>query len=67
MREKTKDNEYIIREKLQEKEEQIKSIQNQLQELISAFGSISNESGKQEVAKRLIERGMYKNMDSNRD
>jgi len=67
LREKTKDNEYIIREKLLEKEEQIKSIQYQLQELISAFGSISNESGKQEVAKRLIERGMYKNMDSNCD
>jgi hypothetical protein len=67
LREKTKDNEYIIRAKLQEKEEQIKGIQNQLQALISAFGSMSNEPGKQEVARQLIVKGMYKHIESNSD
>jgi nitrogen fixation/metabolism regulation signal transduction histidine kinase len=51
---------------LQEKEDEIRTIkeqfnsmQSQIQTLISAVGCI-DESGKKEVAKQLIESGMYK-------
>jgi hypothetical protein len=59
LKEKTKDNDYIIKAKLQEKDEQIKTIQTQLQTLIAAVGNMNSQSGKQEVAKQLIEKGLY--------
>ena len=60
LNEKSKNNEYIIRGKLEEKDEQIKTIQTQLQTLIAAVGNMNSQSGKQDVAKHLIEKGMYK-------
>jgi hypothetical protein len=42
LKEKTKDNDYIIKAKLQEKDEQIKAIQTQLQTLIAAVGQSSS-------------------------
>jgi len=69
LKEKTKDNEYIIKGKLQEKEDEIKTIkeqfnsmQSQIRSLISAVGCI-NEIDKKEVAKQLIENGVYKQED----
>jgi integrase len=59
LKEKTKDNEYIIKARLQEKDEQIKAIQTQLQTLIAAVGNMNSQSGKQEIAKQLIENGLY--------
>jgi integrase len=63
---KGKDNEYIIRGKLQEKDEEMKTMkeqfntmQSQLQRLISTLSSAGQE-GKQEIAKKLIEQGTYK-------
>jgi hypothetical protein len=63
---KSKDNEYIIRGKLQEKDEEMKTMkeqfntmQSQLQRLISTLSSVGQE-GKQEIAKKLIEQGTYK-------
>jgi hypothetical protein len=57
--EKSKDNEYI-KTKLQEKDEQIKTIHIQLQSLMSALGTMKSQAGKQEIAKQLIEKGVYK-------
>jgi nitrogen fixation/metabolism regulation signal transduction histidine kinase len=64
-KEKSKDSEYIIKAKLQEKDEQINlmkeqfnSMQSQIQELVSTIGSI-DESNKKETAKQLIEKGVY--------
>ena len=57
LKEKTKDNEYIIKAKLQEKEEQIKTIsdqfsemQHQVQSLISSLSSM-NENEKSNTKK----------------
>ncbi len=64
--EKSKDNEYIIKAKLQEKDEQIKTItnqfseiKNQMQSLISSLSSM-NESEKSNFAKQLFRGGIYK-------
>ena len=51
LNEKSKNNEYIIRGKLEEKDEQIKTIQTQLQTLIAAVGNMNSQSGKQDIAK----------------
>jgi vacuolar-type H+-ATPase subunit I/STV1 len=66
LKEKTKDSEYIIKAKLQEKEEQIKSItdqfsqmQYQIQSLISSLSSM-NENEKSNFAKQLFRGGIYK-------
>ncbi len=66
LKQKSKDSEYIIRGKLQEKDEQINilsekfsNMQSQMQGLITIIGSISRPEGKQEVAKKLIEQGIY--------
>jgi predicted kinase len=64
--EKSKDNEYTIRAKLQEKDEQIKTItnqfseiKNQMQSLISSLSSM-NETEKSNFAKQLFRGGIYK-------
>jgi predicted transcriptional regulator len=66
LQQKSENNEYVIRGKLQEKDEEIKTIkeqfnnmQSQLQGLMSAIGHVS-ESDKKEIAKQLIENGMHK-------
>jgi len=63
---KTESNEYIIRAKLQEKDEQIKTItdqffqiKNQMQSLLSSLNSI-NENEKSNFAKQLFKSGIYK-------
>ena len=65
LKEKSKDSDYLIKAKLQEKEDEIKNIkkqfdsmQSQIQTLMSAIGGI-NELDKKEVAKRLIEKEAY--------
>lgn len=55
IKKKANDNDYIIKSKLQEKDEQIKAIQTQLQTLIAAVGNMNSQSGKQEIAKQQIE------------
>jgi integrase len=64
--EKNRENEYIIKGKLQEKDEQIKSLSEQfssmkimLESLIKGI-SIIDESEKQLIAKQLIENGVFK-------
>jgi nitrogen fixation/metabolism regulation signal transduction histidine kinase len=66
LQQNSKNNEYVIRGKLQEKDEEIKSMkqqfnvmQSQLQTLISAIGHAS-EPDRTEIAKQLIENGIYK-------
>ena len=66
LNEKTKDNEYIIRGKLDEKDEQIKTItdqfsqmQHQMQSLLSSLSSM-NENEKSSFAKQLFKGGIYK-------
>ncbi len=68
LKQKSKDNEYIVTGKLQEKDEELKTMkeqfntmqsQSQLQTLLSILGSTGQE-GKQEIAKKLIEQGTYK-------
>lgn len=46
-------------DQLKAMKEQFNSIQSQMQTLLSILGSTSQE-GKQEIAKRLIENGVYK-------
>jgi integrase len=64
--EKSKDNEYTIKAKLQEKDEQIKTItnqfseiKNQMQSLISSL-SYMDETEKSNFAKQLFRGGIYK-------
>ena len=71
LKEKSKDSEYIIKAKLQEKDDQIRNMENkftvmqsQVQALISTLGSIG-VSSKNEIAKQLIQKGMYKSADQN--
>ena len=66
LKEKTKDSDYIIKAKLQEKEEQIKTItdqfsqmQHQMQSLLSSLSSM-NENEKSNFAKQLFKVGIYK-------
>jgi hypothetical protein len=63
---KSKDNEYIIKGELQEKAEEMKimkeqfnSMQSQIQTLLSIVSSAARE-GKREIAKKLIDNGVYK-------
>jgi integrase len=71
LKEKSKDSEYIIKAKLQEKDDQIRNMekqftvmQSQVQALISTLGGI-DVSSKNEIAKQLIQKGMYKSADQN--
>jgi integrase len=66
LREKGKDSEYIIKAKLQEKDDQIKimqdqfvQLQSQVQLLISSIGTIDQES-KNNLAKKMYESGIYR-------
>ena len=68
LKQKNIDNEYVIRGKLQEKDEQIKNLtdqfsdmQAQIQTMLSILsGSSANtQDGKQEIAKQLIASGVY--------
>jgi hypothetical protein len=63
LKEKSKDNEYIVKAKLQEKDDQLKNMQDQFavlqsQVLISTLGTM-DQSSKNELAK-MFENGMYK-------
>ncbi len=65
---KSKDNEYIIRGKLQEKDEEIKTMkeqfntmQSQLQTLISTLGGITNQNQLNETAQMLYKSGILNN------
>ena len=65
LKQRSKDNEYIIRGKLHEKDEQINALtgqfsnmQSQMQNLIPIIGSINPTERKQEIAKKLIEHGL---------
>jgi hypothetical protein len=64
--EKTRDNDYIIKAKLQEKDEQIETItdqfseiKNQMQSLLSSLSSM-NETEKTKFARQLFKGGIYK-------
>jgi hypothetical protein len=66
LKEKSKDNEYIIKAKLQEKDDQLRNIQDQftamqsqVQALISTLGSM-DQSSKNELAKKMFQSGIYK-------
>jgi hypothetical protein len=66
LKEKSKDSEYIIKAKLQEKEEQMRNMQDQfaamqsqVQTLISTLGSM-DQSSKNELAKKMFQNGIYK-------
>ena len=65
LKEKSKDSEYIIKAKLQEKEEQMRNMQDQftamqsqVQTLISILGSME-QSSKNELAKKMFQNGIY--------
>lgn len=66
LKEKSKDNDYLIKAKLQQKDEQIKIIgdqfsemKNQMQSLLSSLSSM-NETEKSNFAKQLFKGGTYK-------
>jgi len=66
LNEKSKGNDYLINEKLQEKDEQIKviteqfsEIKNQMQSLLSSLSSM-NETEKSNFAKQLFKGGLYR-------
>ncbi len=54
---KKKDNDYVIRRKLEEK--RINSMEEQLHSLISIIGTM-DESSKNKLAMKMFEKGMYK-------
>ena len=64
--EKNQNNEYIIKGKLQEKDEEVKGLEKKyndmhdiLKKVLTSLSS-SDEMGKQSVAKTLIENGVFK-------
>jgi hypothetical protein len=66
LREKSKDGEYIIKAKLQEKDDQLRNIQDQfttmqsqVQTLISTLESMDQIS-KNELAKKMFQNGLYR-------
>jgi hypothetical protein len=59
MNTKNKYNEYLIKGKLQEKDEQIKTMQDQIQTIMNTLTLLVDERSKGELAKRLIEVEMY--------
>ena len=65
LQQKSKDSDYIIRGKLQEKDEEIKTMQeqfntmqSQLQTVISIV-TFAGQEDKQKIARKLIEQGLY--------
>lgn len=68
LQQQSKDNEYIMKGKMQEREGEMKALsdqvnlmQSQMQTMLSIISStIGTDEGKQEIAKRLIEHGVYK-------
>jgi integrase len=66
LKEKSKDSEYIIRSKLEEKDIQLRdmqdqftAMQSQMQVLISTLGTM-DQSSKNELAKKMFQNGIYK-------
>jgi hypothetical protein len=60
LKETSKDNEYIIKARLQEKEDQIKGMQGQIQTIMDTLGQIVlNQNDKTRLAKDLIDKEMY--------
>ena len=57
--EKNEDSEYVIKGKLQEKDEQIKIIQSQMNVLVGIITRLDSEEGKNKIAKQLIENGLF--------
>jgi hypothetical protein len=52
LKETSKDNEYIIKAKLLEKDEEIKGMQDQIQTIMNTLNALVNESNKAELAKK---------------
>jgi integrase len=50
---------YFMRGKLQEKDDEIKLIQSQMQSIIEIICKMNDETGKNEIAKQLIEKNIY--------
>jgi len=68
LKERSKDSEYIIRSKLEEKDIQLRNMQDQftamqsqVQVLISTLGTM-NQSSKNELAKKMFQSGIYKSV-----
>ena len=58
LEEKNEDEKYITKAKLQEKDEQIKLIQSQMNVLVKIISKLDSEEGKNKIAKQLIENGL---------
>lgn len=61
LKEKNQDKDYVIKGKLQEKEEQIKGMQDQISTIMDTLGQIllNQNDNKSKLAKDLIDKGMY--------
>ena len=68
---KSNDNEYLVNTRLSEKDKEIQGIKMKYEEMNSTLQNIltvlvnTDESGKQGIAKQLIEMGLYKHTNSN--
>jgi hypothetical protein len=68
LQQQSKDNEYIMKGKMQDREGEMKALsdqvnlmQSQMQTMLSIISStVGTDEGKQEIARRLIEHGVYK-------
>ena len=68
LQQQSKDNEYILKGKMQEREREMKALsdkvnlmQSQMQTMLSIISStVGTDEGKQEIARRLIEHGVYR-------
>jgi integrase len=74
LQKKSKDNEYITRGKMQERDEEMKALtdqvnlmQSQMQTMLSIFSSIYSHGEKEQLAKQLIEQGVYKSSNNGLD
>ena len=59
LEEKNEDEKYIIKTRLQEKDEQIQNIQSQMNVLVEIISKLDDEEGKNKITKQLIENGLF--------
>ena len=64
LKEKSKDNEYIIRSRLEEKESEMQTMKDQINSILSALSTIANQNQLNETAKLLYNAKMLKTTSS---
>lgn len=57
--EKSKDNEYVIKARLQEKDEEVKEMKEQIFKIMSTLNNLVDQGSRNKLAKDLYAKGIY--------